>query len=78
MTNEKLTGTLSVWIGSRNFGFISRMEGNATQRFFLHRSRIKSGVENARVGAVVHFNVSPVQEGENPCAIDAEIIGGSR
>jgi cold shock CspA family protein len=78
MTNERLTGHLSVWIGSRNFGFISRLEGNATQRFFLHRSRIKSGVENARVGAVVHFWVSPIMEGENPCAIDAEIVGGVR
>lgn len=77
-TNKELTGKLSVWIAHRNFGFITRQNGNVVERYFLHRTRIIAGVEHVHVGAFVHFNVSSVQEGENPCAIDAEIVGGAR
>jgi|HubBroStandDraft_6_1064221.scaffolds.fasta_scaffold2637394_2 cold shock CspA family protein len=76
MNTKELEGKLSVWVGHRNFGFITRTTGNVVDRYFLHKTRIESGVP--QVGAKVHFNVSPIKEGENPCAIEAVIEGGAQ
>jgi cold shock CspA family protein len=73
---KQLEGKLSVWVGHRNFGFITRVAGSVSERYFLHKTRIESGTP--RVGARVQFNVLDVQEGENPCAIEAVIEGGSK
>jgi cold shock CspA family protein len=74
--SKEMEGKLSVWVSSRNFGFVTRKSNNAVERYFLHKSRIESGVP--QVGAKVLFNVSPIVEGENPCAIEAVIEGGSK
>ena len=59
-----MTGKVSLWIPSRNFGFIISEE----KRYFLHVSRIKSGVPS--VGAECSFDVSPIREGSSPTAIN--------
>jgi len=66
-------GTISVWIGSRNFGFIT--PHNDSQRLFLHKTKIKSG--QPLVGARVTYEINPIREGANPNAIDVEIVGGA-
>jgi hypothetical protein len=73
MSNEiRFVGHLSVWVGHRNFGFITVANGSVTERYFLHKTRIIKGTPS--VGALVHFFVSPVKEGANPSAYDAEIV----
>ncbi len=68
-------GTVTVWINSRNFGFITPNE--STERLFLHRTKIKSGVPI--VGAKAVYDINPVREGMNPSAINVEITeGGAR
>lgn len=69
----KLQGFIRVFIYAKKFGFIVVPDGTrAPQSYFLHQSKIISG--EPRVGASCLFNVSPILEGEQPSAIDVEIV----
>jgi hypothetical protein len=65
----KYEGTISVWIQSRNFGFIVDEQ---FQRFFFHRSRITLGIPV--IGAHVLYDINPVREGTSLAAINVEIL----
>jgi cold shock CspA family protein len=65
----KIQGILSVWIGSRGFGFIT--DANRT-RYFAHHSRFVEG--KPYVGATVEFDVCPEKEGMNPSAEHIELV----
>jgi cold shock CspA family protein len=73
----KYEGTVSVWINSRNFGFIVDAQ---YQRLFLHRSKILSG--KPFVGAKVLYDIAPEREGANFSAVNVEVLasndGGAR
>ena len=72
---EKLEGVLSTWIAGRGFGFIVVVANNQPVKFYLHISKVVSGIP--QVGSRVRFNVLAIREGNLPSAIDAEILGGA-
>jgi cold shock CspA family protein len=66
-----MEGKISVWISSRNFGFVV----TDTERFFMHRSKIKSGTPI--VGRKVEFDVNPIIEGPTRAAINVIVEEGA-
>ena len=69
-TQERKTGSVSVYIKGRRFGFIN---GDDEIRYFMHESRINKGQE-VFVSARVSFTVSPLREGSCPTAMGIEVI----
>ena len=68
---DKLQGIISVWLPDRGFGFIVSGQGRDLKKYFVHATRIVSGVPTT--GATAIFSVHPIQEGKLPSAVDVEI-----
>ena len=68
----KLEGVISTWIAGRGFGFIVVNVNNQPAKFYLHITRVLSGVPE--VGKKGRFGVLSVKEGNLPSAIEAEIV----
>lgn len=72
---DRKIGVVQNW-GDRGFGILRVGPESSLERYFLHVSKIRSGTATPVAGMTVIFDVSdkPVQEGQLPMAIRADII----
>lgn len=72
---ERKTGVVQVW-SKRGFAILRVGPESSLERYFLHVSKIRSGTATPALGMIVEFEVSdkPVQEGQLPMAIRADVI----
>jgi cold shock CspA family protein len=68
---ERQQAMVCAYLAAKGFGFLSSGTGKEFRKWFFHISQFKSGVPV--VGAAVTFDVSPVQEGPCPTALNVEI-----
>jgi cold shock CspA family protein len=72
---DRKIGVIQNWT-KRGFGIVRVGPESSLERYFLHVSKIRSGTATPVAGMEVVFDVSdrPVQEGNLPAALRADII----
>lgn len=68
---ERQSAMVCAYLPTRGFGFLSSGTGKEFRKWFFHISQYQAGVPV--VGTTVTFDVSPVQEGPCPTALNVEI-----
>jgi cold shock CspA family protein len=66
----KQHAVVCAYLPSKGFGFLSSGTGKEFKKWFFHVSQYRSGVPV--VGTAVSFDVSAVQDGPCPTALDVE------
>ena len=75
-----LTGTITLWFGLRNFGFVEvrvpKTLGTQIDTYFLHRTNIRfMGLDEPKPGCIVQFEIGEVYPGKKfAMAADAKIF----
>jgi cold shock CspA family protein len=72
---DKQHAVVCAYTEKRGFGFLSSGTGKEFKKWFFHISQFQSGAPV--IGMAVTFDVSPVQEGPNPCALNVVADGGA-
>ena len=68
----KQQAVICAYLPNKGFGFLSAGTGKDFHKWFFHIKQYQSGVPV--VGQQVLFDVSPVQEGPCPTALNVEVV----